>query len=235
MLTNQEPTNSTFNKHCHTDLHLPVCVSTALVAMAADLDQHQLSLTRRVGQSVSFSCGTQLCGTNNIDWFQKKDTEPFRMILYISKDGKVGKGFNHPQEGDFTAVRAQSSSELKIETVKVSHSASYYCSCWKSGSHNKDIVKPVVSVYPAASRAHLGGKTSLLCLASGMFPPLVQFSWKRQEEDGNLVDVSSLGLHISLFTFCSSLKDFNIHSLILLECPTAQQIPITQLSLHRSD
>uniref|UniRef100_A0A4W6CM68 Ig-like domain-containing protein n=1 Tax=Lates calcarifer TaxID=8187 RepID=A0A4W6CM68_LATCA len=100
---------------------------------------------------------------------------------------------------------------------------------------DKDIVKPVVSVYPAASRAHLGGKTSLLCLASGMFPPLVQFSWKRQEEDGNLVDVSSLGLHISLFTFCSSLKDFNIHSLILLECPTAQQIPITQLSLHRSD
>ncbi|XP_018530496.2 immunoglobulin lambda-like polypeptide 5 [Lates calcarifer] len=53
------------------------------------------------------------------------------------------------------------------------------------------IVKPVVSVYPAESRAHLGGKTSLLCLASGMFPPLVQFSWERQKEDGSLVDVPS--------------------------------------------
>uniref|UniRef100_A0A4W6CM98 Ig-like domain-containing protein n=1 Tax=Lates calcarifer TaxID=8187 RepID=A0A4W6CM98_LATCA len=219
MLTNQEPTNSTFNKHCHTDLHLPVCVSTALVAMAADLDQHQLSLTRRVGQSVSFSCGTQLCGTNNIDWFQKKDTEPFRMILYISKDADT---FNSRQV--FVSV-----------SLTVGNWVWIFGSGTKLYVTDKDIVKPVVSVYPAASRAHLGGKTSLLCLASGMFPPLVQFSWKRQEEDGNLVDVSSLGLHISLFTFCSSLKDFNIHSLILLECPTAQQIPITQLSLHRSD
>ena len=42
-----------------------------------------------------------------------------------------------------------------------------------------------------------------------------------------------LGLHISLFTFCSSLKDLNIHSLILLECPTAQQVPLRELSLHR--
>uniref|UniRef100_A0A4W6CM57 Ig-like domain-containing protein n=1 Tax=Lates calcarifer TaxID=8187 RepID=A0A4W6CM57_LATCA len=193
-----------------------------------------LSLTRRVGETVSFSCGrTNQCGSNYVFWYQKKDKETFKAILRITSGGSPGKPYNHPQENDFTAARTQSSCELKIATVQVSHSASYYCSCYSS--HNKDIVKPVVSVYPAASRAHLGGKTSLLCLASGMFPPLVQFSWKRQEEDGNLVDVSSLGLHISLFTFCSSLKDFNIHSLILLECPTAQQIPITQLSLHRSD
>ncbi|KAM9719169.1 immunoglobulin lambda-like polypeptide 5 isoform 1-T1 [Menidia menidia] len=44
------------------------------------------------------------------------------------------------------------------------------------------VVKPVVSVYPAASRGHLEGKSSLLCLASGMFPPLVRFSWKRQKK-----------------------------------------------------
>uniref|UniRef100_A0A4W6CLS9 Ig-like domain-containing protein n=1 Tax=Lates calcarifer TaxID=8187 RepID=A0A4W6CLS9_LATCA len=209
--------------------------------MAADLDQHQLSLTRRVGQSVSFSCGrTKQCGTY-LFWYQKKDKETFKAILYIETGRTPRKPFNHPQQNDFTAERTQSSSELKIETVQVSHSASYYCSCWKSGSHNEDVVKPVVSVYPAASRAHLGGKTSLLCLASGMFPPLVQFSWKRQDNhllplcmDSSNV-VLQLGLHISLFTFCSSLKDFNIHSLILLECPTAQQIPITQLSLHCSD
>uniref|UniRef100_A0A4W6CM81 Ig-like domain-containing protein n=1 Tax=Lates calcarifer TaxID=8187 RepID=A0A4W6CM81_LATCA len=218
--------------------------------MAADLDQDQLSLTRRVGETVSFSCGrTNQCGSNYVFWYQKKDKETFKAILRITSGGSPGKPYNHPQENDFTAARTQSSCELKIATVQVSHSASYYCSfsltvgnlvfIFGSGTKlyvtDKDIVKPVVSVYPAASRAHLGGKTSLLCLASGMFPPLVQFSWKRQEEDGNLVDVSSLGLHISLFTFCSSLKDFNIHSLILLECPTAQQIPITQLSLHRSD
>ncbi|XP_038573122.1 immunoglobulin lambda-like polypeptide 1 [Micropterus salmoides] len=45
------------------------------------------------------------------------------------------------------------------------------------------VVKPVVSVYPAASRAHHEGKSSLLCVASGMFPPLVRFSWKRRKEN----------------------------------------------------
>ena len=50
-------------------------------------------------------------------------------------------------------------------------------------------MKPVVSVYPAASRAHLEGKSSLLCLASAMSPPLVQFSWKRQKKNGTLEDL----------------------------------------------
>ncbi|XP_023282703.1 immunoglobulin lambda-1 light chain-like [Seriola lalandi dorsalis] len=51
------------------------------------------------------------------------------------------------------------------------------------------VVKPVVSVYPAAPRAHPEGKSSLLCLASAMSPPLVQFSWKRQKEDGPLEEL----------------------------------------------
>ncbi|KAK5607033.1 hypothetical protein CRENBAI_009628 [Crenichthys baileyi] len=54
---------------------------------------------------------------------------------------------------------------------------------------DEQVVKPVVSVYPAASRAHLEGKSSLLCLASDMFPPLVQISWKRQKKDGDLGDL----------------------------------------------
>lgn len=47
-------------------------------------------------------------------------------------------------------------------------------------------MKPVVSVYPAAPRAQLEGKSSLLCVASDMFPPVVQISWKRRKEDGGL-------------------------------------------------
>uniref|UniRef100_A0A0F8AD34 Ig-like domain-containing protein n=1 Tax=Larimichthys crocea TaxID=215358 RepID=A0A0F8AD34_LARCR len=61
------------------------------------------------------------------------------------------------------------------------------CCCHQTSDEQG--VKPVVSVYPAASRAHLEGKSSLLCVASAMFPPLVQFSWKRQKEDGPLVEV----------------------------------------------
>ncbi|XP_054870635.1 immunoglobulin lambda-1 light chain-like [Amphiprion ocellaris] len=54
---------------------------------------------------------------------------------------------------------------------------------------DEQVVKAVVSVYPAASTVHLEGKSSLLCLASAMFPPLVRFSWKRQKEDERLEDV----------------------------------------------
>ncbi|XP_032420452.1 uncharacterized protein LOC116720997 isoform X3 [Xiphophorus hellerii] len=42
----------------------------------------------------------------------------------------------------------------------------------------------MVSVYPAASSARRGRRGFLLCLASGMFPPEVKFSWKRLEDDG---------------------------------------------------
>uniref|UniRef100_A0A3P9I925 Ig-like domain-containing protein n=1 Tax=Oryzias latipes TaxID=8090 RepID=A0A3P9I925_ORYLA len=43
----------------------------------------------------------------------------------------------------------------------------------------------------AASRVHVEGSSSLLCLASAMFPPVVQFSWKRQKNNGPLEDLTS--------------------------------------------
>ncbi|XP_054482811.1 immunoglobulin lambda-1 light chain-like [Anoplopoma fimbria] len=183
------------------------CLCSALVAMAAELIQDDLTLTRRVGGKVSFSCrGTDQCGNNYVYWYQKRDSETFTLILYIDKsDGDIYKGFNHPQKDDFSAVNKQNGCELEIKNVKLTHSASYYCSCWISGLHrsgydifgsgtklyvtDEQVVKPVVSVYPAASRAHLEGKSSLLCLASAMFPPLVQFSWKRGKENGPLEEL----------------------------------------------
>ncbi|XP_026169605.1 uncharacterized protein LOC113134441 [Mastacembelus armatus] len=178
------------------------CLCSALVVMAAELIQDQLSLTRRAGQTVSFSCaGTHQCSTSYVFWYQKKETETFTLILRIQRNnGAIAKGYNHPQEDDFSAVKKKNNWELQIQKVKPSHSATYYCSCWKDDSHtfgstpkiftsDEQVVKPVVSVYPAASRAHLEGKSSLLCLASAMFPPLVQFSWKRQKENGQLEEL----------------------------------------------
>ncbi|XP_078144026.1 uncharacterized protein LOC144542165 [Centroberyx gerrardi] len=57
------------------------------------------------------------------------------------------------------------------------------------------VVKPKVSVYPA-SRADLKGKSSLLCLATSMFPPLVRFSWRREETgttEGETVELGEPG------------------------------------------
>ncbi|XP_041849210.1 immunoglobulin lambda-like polypeptide 1 [Melanotaenia boesemani] len=53
----------------------------------------------------------------------------------------------------------------------------------------EQVVKPVVNVCPIESNVHQEGRSSLLCLASAMFPPLVQFSWKRQKEDGSLEEL----------------------------------------------
>ncbi|XP_065810512.1 uncharacterized protein [Labrus bergylta] len=55
----------------------------------------------------------------------------------------------------------------------------------------EQVVKPVVSVYPAASRGRLEEKSSLLCLASAMFPPVVRISWRRQTECGSLEELPS--------------------------------------------
>ncbi|XP_070701704.1 immunoglobulin lambda-1 light chain-like [Pempheris klunzingeri] len=185
------------------------CVSTALVAMAAELIQDDLTLTRRVGEEVSFSCeGTDQCDTSYVYWYQKTDTGTFTVILRIDKNnGEVNSGYNHPQKNDFSAVKKQKGWELQIQRVNVSHSASYYCSCWKEVYHRygywifgsgtklyvtgEQVVKPVVSLYPVTSRAQQEGKSSLLCVASGMFPPLVQFSWKRQMVNGRPVKMGN--------------------------------------------
>ncbi|XP_029978127.1 immunoglobulin lambda-like polypeptide 5 isoform X2 [Sphaeramia orbicularis] len=65
---------------------------------------------------------------------------------------------------------------------------------WIFGSGTKlyvtddPVLKPVVGVYPAASTAP-DGKTSLMCVASGMSPPEVRFSWKRQKDHGTEEDL----------------------------------------------
>ncbi|XP_039671690.1 uncharacterized protein LOC120568332 [Perca fluviatilis] len=186
------------------------CLCSALAAMATQLIQEDLTLTRRVGGDVSFSCrGYEQCDLPFVYWYQKRDTETFSRILRITRtSGNIYKGYNHQQKDDFSAVYETNSCELQIQSVKLDHSATYYCSCvknvlhryyWIFGSGTKLIVsdEPVVKPgvggawYPAASRAHLEGKSSLLCLASAMFPPLVQFSWKRRNETGPLEELSS--------------------------------------------
>uniref|UniRef100_A0A3B5QBF8 Immunoglobulin V-set domain-containing protein n=1 Tax=Xiphophorus maculatus TaxID=8083 RepID=A0A3B5QBF8_XIPMA len=98
--------------------------------MATHLVQDHLTLTRRTGQSVSFSCGgTDQCGGYSVIWYQKKETETFRAILYIFSGGSPSKPFNHPQQDDFSAERNDNICLLKIQNVTDIHSASYYCGC----------------------------------------------------------------------------------------------------------
>ncbi|KAK9538337.1 hypothetical protein VZT92_003516 [Zoarces viviparus] len=115
------------------------CLCSALGSMAAELIQKDLTLTRRVGGKVSFSCGgTDQCDGSYVYWYQKRDNEAFTLILDISRSsGYIYKGYNHHQKDDFSAVNKQNSVELEIQNVGLSHSASYYCSCWRDDLHSE--------------------------------------------------------------------------------------------------
>ncbi|XP_029930670.1 uncharacterized protein LOC115375421 [Myripristis murdjan] len=62
--------------------------------------------------------------------------------------------------------------------------SSYWYYIFGSGTRlyvtDRLVVPPKVSIYPA-TRADLKGKSSLLCLATSMFPPEVQFSWRTKD------------------------------------------------------
>ena len=102
--------------------------------MAAELTQDQVSWTRREGENVTFRCtDTDQCG-DYILWYQKKDSETFRVILDIDRrDGALDKSYKHPQKDDFSSVLKENSWELFLQKVKASHSATYYCFCYTSG------------------------------------------------------------------------------------------------------
>uniref|UniRef100_A0A3Q3M8C5 Ig-like domain-containing protein n=1 Tax=Labrus bergylta TaxID=56723 RepID=A0A3Q3M8C5_9LABR len=84
----------------------------------------------------------------------------------------------------------QSSCRFRIRLNVVNAADSVCVTCF-SFKDEEQVVKPVVSVYPAASRGRLEEKSSLLCLASAMFPPVVRISWRRQTESGCLEELPS--------------------------------------------
>ncbi|MED6257837.1 hypothetical protein ATANTOWER_032226 [Ataeniobius toweri] len=63
-----------------------------------------------------------------------------------------------------------------------------------------DKVKPPeVNLYSVTSEYQQEKKQPLLCVASGMFPPVIRFSWRRQKENGPLEDLAPAdGEHVEL-------------------------------------
>ncbi|KAG7999516.1 hypothetical protein GBF38_000754 [Nibea albiflora] len=115
------------------------CLCSALVAMAAELTQDDLTLTRRAGQQVSSAVDGLISGELLCMVVPEERQRKFRVILYYNRHScAIGRRYDHPQKNDFSAENKQNGCALKIQKVNVAHSATYYCACYKSaGSHSE--------------------------------------------------------------------------------------------------
>ncbi|XP_038869823.1 immunoglobulin lambda-1 light chain-like [Salvelinus namaycush] len=176
---------------------------SGIVSVAGQKLDQEISWTKTQGQAVSFSCKDNDQCTTFVYWYQKKEGEPFTLILDIQKGNcAVDASYNHPQKNDFSATRMNNNCDLKIQSVKVSHSATYYCACYKgiftvygyvfgSGTRlfvtDNTVRKPKVTVYSESNPE--SNVNTLICLAGDMFPDLVKISWKMEDENGRAVEV----------------------------------------------
>ncbi|KAG9355897.1 hypothetical protein JZ751_000741, partial [Albula glossodonta] len=104
------------------------------VVMAADrLIQDKTSVTRSKDKPVLFTCKGSTGCNGYIHWYQKKDGEAFKRILYIA----LGGG-NPTKDTGFDRFLAEKENpdtfKLRIPNLQTSDSATYYCACWVSHS-----------------------------------------------------------------------------------------------------
>uniref|UniRef100_A0A8C1W7W7 Ig-like domain-containing protein n=1 Tax=Cyprinus carpio TaxID=7962 RepID=A0A8C1W7W7_CYPCA len=152
---------------------------------------------------------------NYIHWYQQKDGETLKRILYADINDGSTKG-NDAGDEFKSEKKGSNHFALKINKLKKEHLAMYYCACWDYNSSStvnintealktfgsgtklyvtgKDQVKaPTLFGYLPSKKDEKKsdghGKQTMLCQASGMFPDLVKFAWKKKDA-GKWGDVS---------------------------------------------
>lgn len=110
------------------------------VVLGLTLEQTHISMTKEVRKSVYISCkATGLSSSNYVHWYQQKDSEALRRILYVISGRQDPIYDNHPEANDFKVRKQSDNYELKIEVLKEIHSGVYYCASWGTSSHSKRI------------------------------------------------------------------------------------------------
>uniref|UniRef100_W5N059 T cell receptor gamma variable 9 n=1 Tax=Lepisosteus oculatus TaxID=7918 RepID=W5N059_LEPOC len=116
-------------------------VSTTLLCTLSEtaitLKQDQVTLTKGTTKTARISCkvNAENFGREYIHWYQQKEGEALKRILYIAGAGNPTIEEEYKKAG-FSAdkITAKEESNLFIASVSDSHSATYYCACWDTHS-----------------------------------------------------------------------------------------------------
>lgn len=94
------------------------------------VEQTELSWTKPEGKSAYITCRVSgLSSRNYVHWYQQKDGEALKRILYVNAAGtNVIPDPNHPSAGEFSVPKT--SHDLLIKALQKKHSAVYYCASW---------------------------------------------------------------------------------------------------------
>ena len=134
------------------------------------ISQHQLSSTRRPDRTVHISCKLSGVSLENaiVHWYQEKEGEPLKRILYGSANSyKLDKPnsrleMDNKKNGIFYLV---------INDVVKSDEATYYCACWdltvlqsqKERGRKLSLLLTFICPYP---HHHLSNHNRLLIMGS---------------------------------------------------------------------
>ncbi|KAL7879891.1 hypothetical protein SRHO_G00021450 [Serrasalmus rhombeus] len=114
-----------------------VFLSLIVGVLGLTVEQPELSWTKQKVKRAYIKCKvTGLASSNYVHWYQQKDGEAIRRILYVNAAGtSTVRDPNHPEADDFSVKRENDDTYvLRADTLKMGHSAVYYCACWDS--HN---------------------------------------------------------------------------------------------------
>ncbi len=93
--------------------------------------QQKILLIKSEKKTVAIDCNFPSDCRDYIHWYQLKEGQPLRRILYSS----IASGATNNDAGFelFKIDKKPSNMALKISELKDEHSAVYYCACWVSG------------------------------------------------------------------------------------------------------
>ncbi|KAG9273971.1 hypothetical protein AMEX_G10764 [Astyanax mexicanus] len=109
-------------------LLIPVAV------LGVTVHQEQFFWMKEEDKSVFIKCRVNDVTTDYVHWYQQKDGEALRRVLYVNTAGSIVPDPNHPDAREFTVARG--TYNLRVPRLKKSHSAVYYCASWERSSHS---------------------------------------------------------------------------------------------------